>query len=140
VLRLSFAFALLLAGSGLAAVARGNKAAPDKLPPPAKKRVSYERDIQPLLAKFCYECHGEKKQEGGLRLDQRARATAGGESGEVLTPGDSAKSLLIELVAALDPEEAMPPGERKLTAEQVGLLRAWIDQGLEWPDKLANDP
>jgi hypothetical protein len=79
-------------------------------------------------------CHGADKQRGGLRLDDGAPALRGCNSGAVLEPGDSAHSRLLVLVAGLDAETKMPPGKGKaLRAAEVGLLRAWIDQGAPWP-------
>jgi mono/diheme cytochrome c family protein len=108
-----------------------------KLPPPATRPVDYAQDIKPLLAKYCYECHGADAQEAGLRLDRKKSALAGADSGPVFVDGKSATSRLIHLVAGLDEEVGrMPPEDSgdALTAEQIGLLRAWIDQGLQWPD------
>src|SRR5262249_31299656 len=64
----------------------------------------------------------------------RQRVLEGGDSGPVFIPGDSANSRLIHLVAALDRQEMMPPEGKPLSQEEVGLLRAWIDQGAVWPD------
>ena len=104
-----------------------------KLPEAAKKTINFARDIQPLFAKHCTSCHGTKKSEGGLRLDRRKNALDGGDSGSSIIPGQSAKSRLIALVAAVDPDNVMPPKGKRLTREQVGILRAWIDQGAKWP-------
>jgi mono/diheme cytochrome c family protein len=105
-----------------------------KLPPPAARKVDYAKDIQPIFASTCYSCHGEKKQQSGFRLDRKADALKGGEIGQGIVPGKSAESPLIHYVAGIDPDVKMPPKGEPLTAEQVGLLRAWIDQGAEWPD------
>ena len=70
----------------------------------------------------------------GLRLDRREDALRGSESGPVILPGNSAGSRLVQLIAGTNPTEVMPPGGSGLTAEQVGILRAWIDQGAKWPD------
>lgn len=69
-------------------------------------------------------------------LDQKKRAFAGGDSGTVITPGKSAESRLIELVAGQD-GEIMPPADKgeRLAAKEVTLLRTWIDQGANWPDE-----
>ena len=67
----------------------------------------------------------------GLRLDQKDAALKGGKAGVDILPGKSAESRLIRLVAGLD-QKFMPPMGAHLTADEVGLLRAWIDQGLEW--------
>ncbi len=93
--------------------------------------VSYEREIAPLLAQHCLDCHGPETQESRFRLDRRANVLQGGELGEpAAIPGKSGESLLIRAVAGLDPHLKMPPDGERLTAEEIGLLRAWIDQGL----------
>src|SRR5215471_10533494 len=106
------------------------------LPPAAKTKVEFARDIEPLLAKRCYVCHGAQQQMSGLRLDQKDAALKGGASGVDIRPGKSADSRLIRLVAGLE-KKPMPPVGARLTADEVGLLRAWIDQGPEWAAKSA---
>ena len=96
--------------------------------------VDFERDVQPILRESCYECHGPDEQEANLRLDARSVVFAGGDSGPALEPGNSAESLLIELVTAADEDDRMPQEEDPLSAEQIGILRAWIDEGAHWPD------
>jgi len=105
-----------------------------KLPPPATGDVDFTRDIQPLFAANCVKCHGPTKQMADLRLDTRTAALKGGQSGKAVLPGRSAESLLIAAVSHLDADLAMPPEGDPLTARQVGLLRAWIDQGAKGPD------
>ncbi len=105
-----------------------------KLPAPATARVDFLRDIQPIIADHCLKCHGSQKPKSGFRMDTRETLLKGGENGVDVIPGQSAKSPLIHYVARLVPEMEMPPtgkGE-PLTAEQIGLLRAWIDQGVVW--------
>ena len=106
-------------------------AADAALPPAAKTKIEFARDIEPLLARRCFVCHGAQQQMSGLRLDQKEAALKGGKAGVDVLPGKSAESRLIRLVAGLD-QKFMPPMGAHLTAEEVGLLRAWIDQGLEW--------
>ena len=74
-------------------------------------------------------------QQSGLRLDSRQAAMKGGYSGAVILPRKSAESKLIRIVAGLVEGVVMPPAGEKLTAEQIGLLRAWIDQGASWPEQ-----
>ncbi len=107
-----------------------------QLPPAATRPVDFTRDIEPLLANSCYSCHGPKKQEAGLRLDSRADALKGGEEfgAKVLQPGKSGESVLVHAVAHVNPDLKMPKKGERLTAEQVGLVRAWIDQGAVWPE------
>src|SRR6266404_7392912 len=106
-----------------------------KLPPPAdKKGVTYASDIKPIFEKSCTKCHGAEKQKGKLRLDSLEAALKGGED-KVIEPGKSADSMLVHNVAHIGDEDLyMPPPDNKekippLTKEQIGLIRAWIDQG-----------
>ncbi|HVW39619.1 MAG TPA: DUF1549 domain-containing protein, partial [Pirellulales bacterium] len=128
---------LLLAVALLAVSCSAKRANADELPPAADRQIDFAKDVQPLLAKHCWACHGEKKHESGLRLDRRESALAGGDLGKVIEPGKSAESRLVQLVAAVDPDNVMPPEGERLTAEAVGVLRAWIDQGCIWPDSEA---
>lgn len=134
--------AAFIAVVGLLAGTAASVAEPPALPPATKQKVDFVRDIKPLLTTHCHKCHGASKQEGGLRLDRRDEALNGGDSGPAFVSGKSAESLLIKYVAGVDPDVLMPPEGDKLTDEQIGLLRGWIDQGADWPkdDKAAVDP
>jgi mono/diheme cytochrome c family protein len=115
--------------------ARG--AEPDRgvaLPPAAGRTIDFDRDVRPILAEHCHSCHGPRKQQSDLRLDRREAAVAGGAEGPAILPGDGAGSPLVQRVAGLDPDAVMPPKGERLTTEQVGVLRAWIDQGARWPE------
>jgi hypothetical protein len=104
----------------------------------AQSNPDFVRDVQPVIASKCLGCHGSKLQMHGLRLDRRADALRGGESGvPAIVPGNSAQSLLIRYIAGLDPKVVMPPSGPRLSAEQVGMLRAWIDGGADWPGEPA---
>ena len=111
----------------------------DELPPAAARKIDFTLDVQPLFAKNCLSCHGDEKQEAGFRLDQTDAALLGGDSGKAITPGDSAQSRLIHYVAATDPDKVMPPEGSRLTTIEIGILRAWIDQGAMWPDGNSKD-
>ncbi|HYO80558.1 MAG TPA: PSD1 and planctomycete cytochrome C domain-containing protein [Bryobacteraceae bacterium] len=104
-----------------------------QLPPAASGQVDFAQDIEPLLKGKCLACHGAAQQLSGLRLDDREQALKGGYSGAVIRPGDSAKSRLIHLVAGAEENVVMPPAGKRLTDAEVGVLRAWIDQGAKWP-------
>lgn len=105
------------------------------LPPPATGAVDFVKDVQPILKSRCFACHDGAKQRGGLRLDVKAAALKGGESyAPGIIPGKSAESPLVRFVAGLEDGMLMPPEGERLTAEQIGVLRAWIDQGAKWPD------
>ena len=79
-----------------------------QLPPPLDHKVDFVKEIQPLLANSCYECHGPKKQEAEFRLDHKPTVFRGGELGPAIVPGKSAESLLIQFVAGLRDEGVMP--------------------------------
>jgi len=92
-------------------------------------KVDFARDIQPIFAASCAGCHGEKKQSGGLRLDSKAIALA-----KVIKPGNAAESELYRRVAGLSDQARMPMGGKPLSAEQIALIKAWIEQGAIWPE------
>ena len=101
----------------------------------APGRVDFERQIAPILESRCQVCHGTAQQLSGLRLDNQAAALKGGYSGPVIVPGNSGASRLIRLVSGLEEELVMPPAGGRLPSEEVDLLRAWIDQGADWPTR-----
>ena len=116
----------------LTATAADNKIDASKLPPASdQKGVTYAKDIRPIFEQTCFKCHGPEKQKGKLRLDSLEAVLKGGEDGKILKPGDSAGSDVVAAVARLDDEKAMPPADKgkPLTKVQIGLIRAWIDQG-----------
>ncbi len=94
----------------------------------AEKVAFFEAKIRPLLVERCIECHGEKKQKGGLRLDSRAAWQAGGDTGGAIVAGKPEESLLIKAVRYADKDLQMPP-KKALPPEEVSLLVEWIQQG-----------
>ncbi|MCC6819593.1 MAG: c-type cytochrome domain-containing protein [Verrucomicrobiota bacterium] len=107
-----------------------------KLPPAATKPgVTYEGDIKAIFEKSCVKCHNAEKPKAKLNLTTLAGTLKGSGDGKVIESGNSAKSLLVASVARIGAEDDwMPPKDNKanigpLTVEQVGLIRAWIDQG-----------
>ncbi len=110
------------------------RAADAKLPPASdKKDVTYATDIKPIFEASCLKCHtSTNKPKAGVGLDTLEATLKGGKGGKVVIVGDSAKSSLVLTVAHVgEPDTFMPKGKgaKALTAEQVGLIRAWIDQG-----------
>ena len=101
-------------------------------------RVDFERDVQPILRERCYGCHGPEQQMNGFRLDRRADALRGG-SQTVIGPGNAEGTLLYRRL--VDPRAGvrMPPSGT-LPASEIAVVKAWIDQGVEWPDDLAGIP
>jgi mono/diheme cytochrome c family protein len=100
--------------------------------------VDFDADIRPLLRERCNECHGEKKQKGELRLDLRAQAQKGGDTGPAWIAGNADSSLLLKRVNSPDEDERMPPKGERLTSVQVQKLREWINQGAHWPESDAD--
>lgn len=107
------------------------------LPPAATRPVDFAKDVRPLLEASCVKCHAHGQKKGGFRLDSREALLAGGESGPAIVVGHSDQSYLIRLVAGFEPDKIMPAKGPRLTQEQIGLLRAWIDQGAPWPEGIA---
>jgi hypothetical protein len=102
----------------------------------AAEKVDYVTQVKPIFAARCYACHGALRQRAGLRLDTAAFLNAGGDSGSSIEPGNSQDSLLIMMLTGessvrMPPEEDGPP----LTADQIALIRKWIDQGAPAPDE-----
>ncbi|MEZ6068160.1 MAG: DUF1549 domain-containing protein [Planctomycetaceae bacterium] len=98
----------------------------------ADDKVSYGRDIQPILARTCLACHGpdEESRQADLRLDARDAAIASA----AIVPGDADASELIRRIGSSDPDERMPPPEAKqqLSPAERALLRDWIDAGADY--------
>ena len=107
-----------------------------KLPPAAKKEgLTFDKDIKPLLENSCLKCHGAEKPKSKYRVDSREAFIKGGDSDEAaVVAGKSEKSPVVHYVADLVADYEMPPLDKrdkypKMTPEQIGILRAWIDQG-----------
>ncbi len=105
-----------------------------ELPPAAKRAVDFDKEIKPLFVRSCYRCHGSERQKGGLGLHRQNLAMAGGDSGRVIEPGKSAESRLVKFIAGIDDDGIMPPegSGKPLSPGEIGLIRAWIDQGATW--------
>ncbi|MFV1965196.1 MAG: PSD1 and planctomycete cytochrome C domain-containing protein [Pirellulaceae bacterium] len=107
----------------------------EELPAAAKRQVDFARDVQPIFQAKCLSCHGPEEQESGFRLDIGASALEGGDSGKAVLPGKSAESLLVLRIAGVGDDDRMPPEDEgtPLTDREVAIVRAWIDQGANWP-------
>ena len=107
--------------------------------------IDFQRDIQPILAGHCTQCHGvdAKERKGGLRLDERDSALRGGDSGEpALIPGQPLTSELLRRILSDDPSEQMPPPSAKtpLNSRQIELLKQWITEGAVYAGHWAFQP
>jgi hypothetical protein len=113
------------------------------LPAPAQEKtrpgpvVDFARDVYPILQRSCFECHGPEKQKGKLRLDSRAAALRGGQSGPALVPGQAERSELYRRITLTRADDGVMPARGEMLAPaQATLLRRWIDQGAVWPQKV----
>ncbi|MEX2172288.1 MAG: PSD1 and planctomycete cytochrome C domain-containing protein [Pirellulales bacterium] len=103
--------------------------------------VSFSQDVQPLLAKRCYACHGPDVGEGGLHLHQHDPALAELESGaHAIVPGKPEASELLARVSSEDESMRMPPDEKPLSAAEIDILRRWIADGAKWEGHWAFAP
>jgi mono/diheme cytochrome c family protein len=102
----------------------------------AGEPIDYLRDVKPVFAKHCVQCHGPAKQRADLRLDTAAQLMEGGNSGAAILPGKSAASRLIRAVTGVKDVKVMPPENRpRLNPREIATLKAWIDQGAKAPQK-----
>jgi len=97
-----------------------------------QRRVDFKRQIEPIFARNCYQCHGPKKAMGRLRLDDKESALKGGLSGAAIIPGDGKQSLLMKRILGEGDVARMPMGGDPLMPTQIALIRRWIDQGASW--------
>ncbi|MFM7260091.1 MAG: c-type cytochrome domain-containing protein [bacterium] len=95
-------------------------------------------DVRPILEANCFECHGPRKQKGGLRMDTKAWLFNGEEADWSVLPGKAAESLLVHRVELdrADPD-AMPPEGDGLSADEIAKIRTWIDAGAPYPAGVA---
>ena len=135
------AFALAVRAFVLPAMRQGGALADDAPPPPAGagvRAVSYLKEVRPILAQHCFQCHGpdEAARKGKLRLDLRDHAFAARADKHVIEPGEPEASLVWERITSEDDGDRMPPrgnGE-PLTAKQIDTVKTWIEQGARWED------
>src|SRR5687768_5584419 len=123
----------LIAALGCLGLCHPGSAAEEK----AGEPVDFARDIRPIFNKHCVACHGGVKRAVGISFIVRSRALSPAKSGEVpIRPGDPTHSELIRRVTATAEDERMPPPEHgtPLSADEIALLRDWIQQGAEWKE------
>jgi hypothetical protein len=112
---------------------------------PAQEKITYNRDIRPILSNNCFLCHGrdEKNRKAKLRLDVRESATKPGKTGRApIVPVKPDESELVRRIFAEDETEVMPPpkSHKKLSAKEKETLKHWIAQGAEYQDHWAYIP
>ena len=99
--------------------------------------IRFNRDVRPILSNNCFYCHGpdEKKRSAKLRLDELDSATQDRQGSRAIVPGHPEQSELLKRVTSVDPEELMPPPKSQraaLSAEQIAILKKWIEQGAKY--------
>jgi mono/diheme cytochrome c family protein len=103
----------------------------------AKVDDPFSATVLPILKSNCYQCHSGNEPKAQLHLDVKSLALKGGVSGPAILPGNSKDSRLLHRVMGAGGQAQMPLGGKPLTAEQIAVLRQWIDNGAVWPDGLA---
>jgi hypothetical protein len=106
--------------------------------PAAPALEFFEKQVRPLLAAKCLDCHGGKKSKGGLRLDSRERILKGGDTGPAIVPGKPESSLLIKALHYGE-EPRMPP-KGKLKDDEIRILTRWVALGAPWPESAGVKP
>ncbi|MEM7392596.1 MAG: c-type cytochrome domain-containing protein, partial [Verrucomicrobiota bacterium] len=106
-----------------------------KKPISPEDKAFFDKHIEPLLDRHCIGCHGTQKQKGGLRLDTKALAFAGGDNGPVLVPGKPDESeLYVRMTLPMDDDDVMPPSEKaRIDKANIAFVRQWIERGAPWP-------
>jgi hypothetical protein len=98
-----------------------------------QKEVSFKNDVQPIVAKYCLECHaagGAGTEKSGLLMSSYDSLMKGTKFGPIIKPGDSLTSALIMLVEGrADPSIKMPHGKEALPKENIEVLKKWVEQG-----------
>ncbi|MGB7343059.1 MAG: PSD1 and planctomycete cytochrome C domain-containing protein, partial [Pirellulaceae bacterium] len=101
--------------------------------------MNFASDVQPILRRHCFRCHGTKNQEAGLQLNLRDTAYGDGDSDEkIIVPHQSRSSLLIKRLVDEDLGDIMPLDGDAISQSEIETLRQWIDQGANWPDEFAD--
>src|SRR5262249_13045430 len=93
------------------------------------------RDVKPIFAKYCVDCHGPKKQKTGLRLDTAAAVRKGNDGGPVIVPGRAKDSPLLHALLGDKELTKMPPeGRPQPSAAEIDIIKRWIDAGAPAPN------
>jgi uncharacterized membrane protein len=113
--------------------------APDKKEPlliPVSAKVDFAKEIAPIIKDMCFRCHGGEKVKGKFKLNTKALAMEGGESGKAILPGKPTLSKFYTSLMDKDEDVLMPPPKEKVrpSKEQIEKVRLWIEQGADWPD------
>ena len=116
---------------------------PDGVTLGVSKRVEFVKDIQPILEFNCVACHREGHVQGGLRMDEKDLAFAGGDSGKGIVPGNPKQGYVFRSITkSPDDDGLMPPAKKggPLKKDEIDLIEQWIEQGAEWPSGVSLVP
>ena len=102
--------------------------------------VDFVHQVVPILRTHCGKCHTGDQLKGGFSLNDRASLMEGGESGVVVKVGDAMGSRLLEVVVSEDPDDRMPPKGERLSAAEVAVLTAWVNDGAVWDEGFSFKP
>ncbi|MCA9071141.1 MAG: c-type cytochrome, partial [Planctomycetaceae bacterium] len=106
----------------------------------ADSELFFRDRVAPIFQKRCLSCHNKESKKGELSLQTRKAALAGGESGEVIVPGNPDGSYLLSLITASKGQAEMPKDADPLSNEEVASIRQWIEQGAKWPAGFQLEP
>lgn len=129
----AFAFVLTFAWTLAACCAPPANAAGDATFTP-EQIAFFESKIRPVLAAECYDCHGEKRQNNGLRLDSRAAVLKGADYGPVADVSNPDASKLLKAIRHEPGVEPMPKDGAKLPDHVIADFAEWMKRGMPWPD------
>ena len=96
----------------------------------ASAAVDFSHQIVPILREHCAECHAGDKKKGGFSFNDRKALLEGSENGPVVAAGKAGMSRMIEVILSTDSDEQMPPKGKRVPADQIALLKEWIDSGI----------
>ncbi len=96
--------------------------------------IDFAHDVAPILKQHCGKCHTGDQKKGGFSINTREALLSGGESGKAVVVGKSSDSDILKRLTTTDKDLQMPPEGARVPAEQVAILKKWVDTGLAWED------
>ncbi|SOE21628.1 Protein of unknown function [Spirosomataceae bacterium TFI 002] len=107
---------------------------------PDTDQVKLASQVRTIFAHNCYKCHGEAKQKGDLRLDEKEFIFAGGKNGKIIIPGNAKQSEIYRRITLpVDHKESMPSKGKSLSKSEIEIIEYWIANGAFWPDDFGKE-
>ncbi|MEX2671449.1 MAG: DUF1549 domain-containing protein [Phycisphaeraceae bacterium] len=128
---------ILIAGLALVLITASSTMAEETEGDTAAQPNDFAHQVAPILRNRCGDCHTGEEREGGLSLNTLESMLRGGRGGPAVVPGDADVSFIYEIITDPDPEMRMPPEEERMPAEEIAIIRAWIEAGAPWEDGFA---